>query len=313
MDEPYLTRLTVQLLEQVERLPESVRQRHLRYLVANQNPDGGFSGRQGGSDIYYTGLALRAIAILQGLTPELCERSANYLRHRMTESATVIDLFSLLVSGFLVQLGGGPDLFSERTSDWPDRIAETLETYRTSDGGYAKALEAKSGSTYHSFLVALTFQLLDRPMPNVPAMIDFIRSRRRDDGGYVEIAPMKRSGANPTAAAIGVLQITNALEPDAREAVIEFLLGLPSEFEGGFRANDRIPMADLLSTFTASWTLDQLGAKDRIDGESVQNFALAVESPHGGFRGGLLDDGLDVEYTFYGLGTLALFADRGGE
>jgi hypothetical protein len=28
----------------------------------------------------------------------------------------------------------------------------------------------------------------------------------------------------------------------------------------------------------------------------------------GGFRGGLWDEGVDVEYTFYGLGVLGLFA-----
>ena len=118
---------------------------------------------------------------------------------------------------------------------------------------------------------------------------------------------MRRSGANPTAAGVGVLQIADALDDAARNAVVAFLLELPSEFEGGFRANDRIPAADLLSTFTAGWTLAQLGAADRIDAEAVRNFAAALESPHGGFRGGLLDDGTDVEYTFYGVGTLALF------
>ena len=38
-----------------------------------QNLDGGWSGREGESDLYYTGFALRGLAVLQGLTPELCE------------------------------------------------------------------------------------------------------------------------------------------------------------------------------------------------------------------------------------------------
>jgi len=308
MNEPYLTRLTLQLLDGIERLPEAVRNRHLRYLQASQNPDGGFSGRQGGSDIYYTGFALRSLAVLQGLTPELATDASNYLRKRMTESASVIDLFSLLVSAALVQLGSGIDLLAETSVDWKSRVGETLEGFRMTDGGYAKTPDAKAGSTYHSFLVVLTLELLDLPIPRTEELIAFIRSRRREDGGYVEVAPMKRSGANPTAAAIGILQITDALDADARTAVIEFLRNLPSEFDGGYRANDRIPTADLLSTFTACWTLDQLGARDVIDVHAIQSFALALEAGSGGFRGGLWDEGIDVEYTFYGLGTLALFA-----
>ena len=35
---------------------------------------------------------------------------------------------------------------------------------------------------------------------------------------------------------------------------------------------------------------------------------MGRSSKLGGFRGGLWDDRTDVEYTFYGLGTLALAA-----
>ena len=35
----------------------------------------------------------------------------------------------------------------------------------------------------------------------------FLKSRRREDGGFVEIAPMRRSGTNPTAAAVGLFQL----------------------------------------------------------------------------------------------------------
>ena len=69
--EPYLTRLTNRLLDGVERLPVEVRERHARYLLEAQNTDGGFSGREGGSDLYYTGFALRSLAVLQALNPEL--------------------------------------------------------------------------------------------------------------------------------------------------------------------------------------------------------------------------------------------------
>jgi geranylgeranyl transferase type-2 subunit beta len=121
---------------------------------------------------------------------------------------------------------------------------------------------------------------------------------------------MRRSGTNPTAAAIGVLQMLEAEENETlaeRDGVAGFLAEMPS-LEGGLRANGRAPLADLLSTFTGTWTLQQLGALQRIDGPAALHFAQSLELPAGGFRGGLWDDRTDVEYTFYGLGCIALLS-----
>lgn len=306
--EPYLQRLTARLVDGVDGLTADFRERQAGWLRNRQNPDGGFSGREGGSDLYYTGFALRSLAVLQALAPELCTRAGDFLRHKMREPASVIDLFSLLVCGMLVPVGGGPDLLAEAPADWPERVADTLESFRTPDGGYAKSRDAVAGSTYHSFLVVLTLELLGRPAPRLDHLIAFVHSRRRDDGGFVEIAPMRRSGTNPTAAAVGILQIADALDEPSRQAVVEFLCRLPSPWEGGLRANDRIPAADLLSTFTASWTLAQLGALERLDLAAIRAYAESCQNPEGGFRGGLWDDRSDVEYTFYGVGTLGLLA-----
>lgn len=307
-NETYLQRLTLRLFEGIERLPDEFRQRHIDWILARQNPDGGFSGREGESDLYYTAFALRSLAVLQGLDPERCEKTSSFLRQAMSQPATLIDLFSLLMSCVLVGLGGGHDVLASAPADWPKRSAAIFESFRTADGGYAKAAGSVSGSTYHSFLVMLSFEILDMEVPRLDELVQFVKSRRRDDGGYVEIAPMRRSGANPTAAAIGVLQMANALDSLARDAVIDFLLNLASPFEGGIRANDRIPAADLLSTFTASWTLAQLDALHRLDTKAIRQYAESCESPGGGFRGGLWDAGIDVEYTFYGIGVLGLLA-----
>src|SRR5439155_5131892 len=123
--------------------------------------------------------------------------------------------------------------------DWPMRVAETLESLRAKDGGYAKAPGAASGSTYHTFLVALCYQMLGKEVSNRDGVLTFVHSRRRDDGGFVEIAPMRRSGTNPTAAGVGILQILQGdeLSPDETRPVIDFLAQMPS-MEGGLRAND---------------------------------------------------------------------------
>lgn len=313
--EPYLPRLTLLLADGVSRLPADLRAHHAHYLRAAQNADGGFSGREGGSDLYYTGFALRGLAVLDALTPALAERVAGFLRSCLTQQASAIDFFSLLYASLLVQLGGAADVLANSTPDWQERVAAMLESFRTSDGGYAKTMGGVSGSTYHTFLVALCYQMLGRQPPRLADVVRFVASRRRDDGGFVEMAPMRRSGANPTAAAVGLLQIAAEEMPDAleevRDGVCTFLAGMASP-EGGLRANGRAPLADLLSTFTAAWTLQQLGGLHHLDTSQVRNYAESLQRAEGGFHGGLWDEGHDVEYTFYGLGVLSLSSGERG-
>jgi geranylgeranyl transferase type-2 subunit beta len=312
VEEPYLPRLTARLAEGVARLPGEVRTRQIAYLRGVQNPDGGFSGREGGSDLYYTGFALRSLAVLDALTPDIAERTARFLRGSLTRQASVVDFFSLLYSCLLVQSASGTDVLADSPSDWPDRVGQTLESFRTPDGGYTKSLGGASGSTYHTFLVALCYQLLGRAVPRMAEVVRFVASRRREDGGYVEIAPMRRGGTNPTAAAVGLLQMAEEEMPgtleEVREGVINFLVEMASP-EGGLRANGRAPLADLLSTFTAAWTLEQLDGLRRLNTDQIRRYAESLERPEGGFHGGLWDEGCDVEYTFYGIGVLGLLAE----
>jgi len=301
----YLQELNRRLSDGLRRLPEEFRACHVSYLRARQNPDGGFSGREGGSDLYYTGFALRSLAALDALPPEAADHAAAFLGQSLTQQTSVVDFFSLLYACLLVQANGGRDVLASSPQDWPERVAGTLETFRTADGGYAKSPGSNSGSTYHTFLVALTYQLLGKTVPLAEKVIGFVQSRRREDGGYVEIGPMRRSGTNPTAAAIGILQMLDAL--DSTEGTVHFLTEMLSP-EGGFRANARAPLADLLSTFTSLWTLHQLGGLGRVDVNAPRHYAQSLAVAEGGFRGGLWDDSTDVEYTFYGLGVLALLS-----
>jgi geranylgeranyl transferase type-2 subunit beta len=302
----YLIQLTGRLAEGLEKVPQALRERHTAYLLRQQNSDGGFSGREGGSDLYYTAFALRGLLILGELKREIAERAANFLKQSLGKPVGVIDFFSLLYAAAVVQLAGGDDILAGTTPDWPDRVAQTLETFQIADGGYAREPGHHASSTYMTFLVGLCYELLGRAFPEPDAVHRFILSRRRDDGGFVEITQMKRSGTNPTAAAIGTLQlIGTGIDTVARSGVIDLLSTLSSS-EGGIRANSRIPLADLLSTFTGTWTLLQLDALDRIDARSALQYALNLQGPDGGFRGGSWDNGIDVEYTFYGLGALAL-------
>ncbi|MFL5341900.1 MAG: prenyltransferase/squalene oxidase repeat-containing protein, partial [Gemmataceae bacterium] len=164
MTEPYLARLTARLADGLARQPNAFRRRHAEYIRACQNDDGGFTGRDPASDLYYTGFALRGLALLDELDSKVAERAANYLRQRLQGSASVVDFFSLLYAATLVQMAAGTDVLADAPADWPDRVAGLLESFRHADGGYGKAVGASSGSTYHTFLVGLCYQLLGRPL-----------------------------------------------------------------------------------------------------------------------------------------------------
>ena len=303
----YFQNLTTKLTQGLADLSEQHRSNHAKFLRSFQNPDGGFSGREGRSDLYYTGFALRGLAVLDELSLEMAENTAGFLKSSLLQSASIVDFYSLLFSCFLIQSAGGPDVLADSPADWPERVSETLETFRAGDGGYAKSTGAKSGSTYHTFLVGLCYEMLGREFPRKEEVIAFVETRRRDDGGYVELGPMRRSGTNPTAAAVGIVQLIRGdqFDPALMAHVADFLAEMPS-MEGGLCANTRIPVADLLSTFTGVWTLSQLQALNRIDMDAVLAYASSLEDDDGGFRGGIWDERSDVEYTFYGLGTLGM-------
>lgn len=305
----YLERLTQRLTSGLERVPAETRARHAQFVANTQNGDGGFSGREGGSDLYYTGFALRTLAVLGAADPSVAAKAGMFLRSRLLTSASIIEFYSLLYSALIVQACNGADVLAESPPDWADRVSDALEKFRTKDGGYGKSTESGSGSTYHTFLVGLCYEMLGRGYPEPAQVIGFVAARRREDGGYVEIGPMRRSGTNPTAAAVGIVQLVrgDTFDPAEMSHVIAFLREMRA-MEGGLCANSRIPVADLLSTFTGLWTLAQLGALGEIDRDAAVAYVRSLENSGGGFRGAVWDDRCDVEYTFYGLAALALLA-----
>jgi geranylgeranyl transferase type-2 subunit beta len=301
----YLESLTLRLALGLESLSDDSREQHAAFLKTFQQADGGFRGREGGSDLYYTGFALRGLALLGHLHGEVAERSAAHLRSQLSRQVPMVDFLSLLYGGALLDFAAGIDVFDGKDSNWRQNIARALEAFRRDDGGYAKTEEGAASSMYHTFLVVLSQQLIEQPMVEPDRIVKFVRSRQRDDGGFVEMPQMKRSGTNPTAAAIGLLRILDALDDATRDSTLDFLVEMQTD-EGGLRANTRIPIADLLSTFTGCLTLADLSALAEIDVPAVHRYAKQLEQPDGGFLGAIWDQVADVEYTFYGLGAIAL-------
>ncbi len=278
---------------------------HRSFVLDSQNIDGGWGGREGGSDLYYTGFALRSLAILGELHGSVAERASRYLQSAARNPQSIVDLISLIYGGHLIAASCDIDPFEKFSDAWPDRIIGFLNSLRREDGGFAKAPTSLLGSTYQTFLVVLCCELLERQLAFDDPCIEFLQQQRQDDGGFLEVRVAKRSGTNPTAAAAVALQCLNGLSANHKLNVIQFLLEMQSD-DGGFTANQTMPLEDLLSTFTALVALWELEAMEQARLQSAYRYVTQMARESGGFAGFALDPSRDVEYTFYGLGCLAL-------
>ena len=302
----YLFTLADRVARGLKTLDTGRLQPHRDFLLSQQMADGGFRGREGDSDLYYTGFAVRGLAVCGGLDVTTRDQVHVFLAEQDPLQLNVIDLLSWLYCALVLQISGGPDLLQGQPGDFVEQTCRRLALLRTEDGGFAKSPEGSAGSTYHSFLIVLALQMLGQPVPRPNALIQFLYDRQRDDGGFVEIAPMRRSGTNPTAAAVALLNHLEGMDADLSADVLGFLTDVVSS-EGGFQANSRIPFADGLSTFTGLLTAQDLGRRDMLSNQRVEEFvAGALERDEGGFMGASWDQQADAEYTFYGLGILGL-------
>lgn len=308
----YLQDLTFRLALGATQLDPNVRTTHGNWLVDQQREDGGFSGREGDSDPYYTAFGLRSLWILDRLDESVAKRAGEFLRSRMQSRESIVDLMSLIFGAAICELAAGVVVIDDNDATWQNNVAALLNQLRTDDGGFAKTPEGRAGSTYQTFLSVLCFELLQTSPPDVDGIERFLASQAHVDGGYLEIRAAKRAGVNPTAAAIGTLKTQGLLGNVDHRATIDFLVDQQSD-EGGLTANTRIPFADLLSTCTGLITLVDLStshehALDSLSLSRLKSYAMSMQSPGGGFFGFALDQTADVEYSFYGIATLSLLA-----
>src|SRR4029079_17229834 len=114
----YLEELTLRLATAIAALPEGLRMRHAKYLLAAQREDGGFAGREGGSDLYYTGFALRSLAMLGELYRPPAEQAAAFLRSRLSGQESIVDFLSLIYGASLIDSAAGIDVFVSADPQW---------------------------------------------------------------------------------------------------------------------------------------------------------------------------------------------------
>lgn len=327
---PYQSSLARRLKMGLGRVQHRFRLRQARYIIRRQNADGGFPGRRGPSDPYYTSFALRGAELLDVENPaELWSGAAAYLRGRGPVATDIVECFCVLHIRSLVERNGC------RVWTWPAEtdallgLKHALQSYRAPEGGYAKTAGGPA-SLYHSFLAALSCELAGWPPLPSEEIRALLERRRCAGGGFSDVAegPDAEEGSiNPTAAAVGLLVLSGGIEGglqalsggikgglQALSGGIEGVLGTETlgfvasmqRADGGFGAHRGAPVSDLMSTFTALVTLAEGDAMGRVNMASVGRFVKALAGPDGGFRGTTLDDATDLEYTYYGLGALGL-------
>ena len=313
MTTPFQNRLMLRLATGIATLPETDRAVAVSFFLDAQTENGGFRGRRGIGELYYTDFALRGLTLLDAMPN--CNRSIlAFLKTALTRNDLAqndlecVERVSLLNSALILEATWGEDLFSEILTSPGIWFCDQLHQFKTSDGGFASSGESQYSSTYHNFLVLSTMQLFGWEGIDVDRIVQNILNRQRPDGGFVELPPLKVGGTNPTAAAVcllGMLDIHDYPKDNARC----FLKSMQSE-EGGFLAHARIPVPDLLSTFTAIVALHELDAWDAFDTEKTLRFVRSLRHDSGGYAGACWDHEPDVEYTFYALATQAFLGSR---
>jgi len=302
----FLSLLTATIKQQPFPLPGDCCSLHAEYVRSAQDDEGGFVGRRGRGNPYYTAFGLCALYLLDRLDSATVQRAVTFLEKQpLPAMSSIMDLLALVDSCHLLgQLAASPQLavLQQRAVD---QLLAVLGRLRRDDGGYATGPSAASSSTYLTCLAIAALFAAGEQQPDVRWLASWLKSRQQPDGGFTEAASATRGGTNPTALAVTTLGLLGSLDEQTAAAASRFLCSVLSP-DGGFRAHPRAPAADLLSTFTGLVALENLQRRDLVSPQATRRFVLRLQMPAGGFRGGVWDERADVEYTYYGLGSLAI-------
>jgi prenyltransferase beta subunit len=265
------------------------------FFCRHLSDDGGFMGRDGRSDLYYTVFGLEASLALEAKVPY--ERIADYLRRFGTGRSLDLVHLACLVrcrANIADRDGDGLDPADRRA------MTEHLMQFRAADGGFGALAGAERGHVYGSFLALGVCQDLQVNDLDPEALVRSVLSLQRPDGGYANEPSMLVSATPATAAAITIFRYLDVPIP----TVALQWLAAQAHRHGGFAAiptGPDIAIPDLLSTATALHALTVIGTDISELREGNLDYLDSLWDVQGGFHGHPADDVLDCEYTYYGL------------
>jgi geranylgeranyl transferase type-2 subunit beta len=260
---------------------------------------GGFRGRRGEADPYYTDFGLRLIALLRPTHPFL-SATVRSLPALCAGPREVVDAFGALNCRRVLAGLGLPcevDLCAVRGA---------LSAQRLPAGGYRRR-GTEDVSAYATFLAALCHDMLDEPFPDEELAARKIAALQGAAGGFQEQPGQGPQQTNATAAATAFLSMAGALSPEALAGAASFLAAAQGP-DGGLRAHPGAAHGDLLSSFTGLVALVGLGEVGRLDLSALARFVRGLVTRDGGFAAWPDSGETDVEYLYYGLGCLAIVA-----
>lgn len=277
----------------VARFSDALRERHKRFLVDCQNADGGWGGRAGPSDIYYTSFALRTADLVCGSEEAMWGPAAGFLREAPRPSG-VVEAFCRLASWAAMpkRVAVAPEC--------PCQILDLLAPF-SKGGGYAHDPDGPP-SVYMTFLAARCHGL-GGARGNAAEAAAFVLTRLNPDGGFGDTGA--ESGVNPTAAGVLLLKAGESLSPEVEAATTAYLIAA-QRADGGFGAHHAAPTSDLLSTYAALVAMDALGRARDLRLADAARFLKRLALPNGGFVAVPGDSREDIEYAYYGLAALAM-------
>lgn len=256
------------------------------FLIEHLCQDGGFAGRSGSSDLYYTVFALGA---LEALGAEPPSATAGFLRRFGDgDGLDLVHLAALARCWAILPNAEADELVCSG-------IGVRLAGLRCSSGGYTHLPGATVPSTYGCFLALGAMQDLQAEPGGADELGDCIERMRSADGAYANAPDLPVGSTCATAAAVVALrQLDRAVAPE----IAPWLLSQRSA--GGFLAVPGAPAPDLLSTATALHALAAMDVPPDAAGEACLDFVESLWTGRG-FRGHWADETADCEYTFYGL------------
>ena len=276
-------------------------------VLAFRCADGGFRGRQGSADLWYTDFALRTL-VLTGAPAEVFTESARWLEnhappidqpavfnrlnlHRMLNLKTA---FGVRRSAFGVCL---LELLTLKAFAHPRNDTDIVSPYLSTPNASSRI------SAYHILLDSACCDLTGQRPP--ARLVTPLAQLARADGGFAERSDELESQVNASAAALAALALAGQLDRRTRNATALFLASQQGE-DGGLKAHPLAPASDLLSTFTALWALNACRRLDSLRLGDLGRFVLRCRSVNGGFSASPDDGADDPEYIYYGLAALAL-------
>lgn len=277
------TRLFQALQRGRERLSKQTLGELVRYVESQRTEADTFQNKSGGEDLYYTlfGWMLSYVLGIK-LSPQ---KMTAYLEKIEVEEIDLVHYAALLRCRMIASL--------YRRGMLGTLIAsfKTKETKKLED--FSLVPHNDSQSPYSQFIWLAMLEDTNAKVDK-KEMLRSLSKYRVASGGYANQQGGSKATSNATAAALNIIDSLSGYKANED---IDFLRSMQEEY-GGFKAAEDVPIADLLTTATALFTLKNYGVQPTYD---AQEFVEAHWLGTGGFSPTLLDEETDVEYTFYGL------------